>query len=79
MVADSGMVRPEDVPRVAAELREEMREAAAALDFERAAELRDRLRALESGALLAGFAPPARPQSVALREPQRPRRGRSRR
>jgi excinuclease ABC subunit B len=78
MVADSGMVRPEDVPRVAAELREEMREAAAALDFERAAELRDRLRALESGALLAGFAAEAKPRAQALREPQRPRRGRRR-
>jgi excinuclease ABC subunit B len=78
MVADSGMVRPEDVPRVAAELREEMREAAAALDFEHAAEIRDRLRALESGALLAGFAAEAKPRTEALRKPQRPRRGRGR-
>ncbi len=77
-VADGGVVRPEDVPRVVAELREEMREAAAALDFERAAELRDRIRALESGALLAGFAGDTRPRTQALREPQRPRRGRRR-
>jgi excinuclease ABC subunit B len=78
MVADSGMVRPEDVPRVAAELREQMKEAAAALDFEHAAELRDRLRALESGMLLSGFAEPRKPRTQALREPQRSRRGRSR-
>ncbi|MBY0280507.1 excinuclease ABC subunit UvrB, partial [Candidatus Binatia bacterium] len=39
-----------DLPRLAAEVRQAMHEAAEALDFERAAELRDRLHALESGA-----------------------------
>ena len=39
-----------DLPRLAAEIRQAMHEAAEALDFERAAELRDRLHALESGA-----------------------------
>jgi excinuclease ABC subunit B len=45
----AGHVAADDVPRIAAELRQAMREAAEALDFERAAELRDRLRALEGG------------------------------
>jgi excinuclease ABC subunit B len=36
-------------------LREEMRAAAEDLDFERAAELRDRIKALEEGALIAGY------------------------
>jgi len=43
-------VTPADLPRVMAEVRQSMREAAEALDFERAAELRDRLRVLEGGA-----------------------------
>jgi excinuclease ABC subunit B len=42
------------------ELRQEMREAAAGLEFERAAELRDQIRALEQEGLLEGFALPAR-------------------
>ena len=41
-----------DLPRLIGELRQAMREAAEALDFERAAELRDKLRALEGGAPL---------------------------
>ncbi|MBM4243774.1 MAG: excinuclease ABC subunit UvrB, partial [Deltaproteobacteria bacterium] len=46
-----------DAPRLAAEIRQSMHEAAEALDFERAAELRDRLHALESGGGVAA-APP---------------------
>jgi excinuclease ABC subunit B len=38
---------PADIPRVVDRLRKEMRQASAALDFERAAELRDRVAALE--------------------------------
>jgi excinuclease ABC subunit B len=38
----------EDVARAVAKLRKEMREAAQALEFERAAELRDRLQHLEA-------------------------------
>ena len=37
-----------DAPRLLHELRQSMREAAEALDFERAADLRDRMRAIES-------------------------------
>ncbi len=38
---------PEEIPAVVERVRKEMRQAAAALEFERAAELRDRLHALE--------------------------------
>jgi excinuclease ABC subunit B len=38
---------PEDIPAAVQRLRKEMRQAAAALEFERAAELRDRIGALE--------------------------------
>ncbi len=38
---------PADIPHVVDRLRKEMRQASAALDFERAAELRDRVAALE--------------------------------
>jgi hypothetical protein len=37
-----------------------MKRAAEALDYERAADLRDRIHALEEQALLAGFEAPAR-------------------
>ncbi len=36
-----------------------MRAAAEDLDFERAAELRDRIKSLEEGSLLAGYEAPA--------------------
>ena len=45
----------EEVAREVAGLREEMRAAAEGLDFERAADLRDRIRTLEQTALLRGF------------------------
>jgi excinuclease ABC subunit B len=72
-------VKVEDVPRLVAGLRDEMFEAARDLDFERAAGLRDRIRALEEGAL--GIAPMPRLDG-AVAEPVkpkgRPRRGRAR-
>jgi excinuclease ABC subunit B len=40
-------------------LREQMRAAAEDLDFERAAELRDRIKSLEEGSLLSGYEAPA--------------------
>ena len=59
-----------------------MRAAAEDLDFERAAELRDRIKSLEEGSLLAGYeAPASRSASAAgsgkgMRRPKgrRPRR-----
>jgi excinuclease UvrABC nuclease subunit len=42
------------VPALIDELRKEMKKAAAALEFERAAELRDRIKQLEVVALAAG-------------------------
>jgi excinuclease ABC subunit B len=54
LVAEGG-ASAGDVTRQVTKLRAEMRAAAEALDFERAADLRDRIRALEEGAVLAGF------------------------
>jgi len=45
--AGAGEIEEDRIPQAVEQLRREMREAAAALDFERAAELRDRIRALE--------------------------------
>src|SRR2546425_131089 len=39
--------RPDEVPRLIQQLRKEMKQAAASLEFERAAELRDRIRQME--------------------------------
>jgi len=48
LAADGGAeYRPEELPKIVAELEAQMREAAAAMEFERAAELRDRLLALK--------------------------------
>ncbi len=48
MAGDDGAeYRPEQIPEIVAELEGEMKEAAAALDFEKAAELRDRILALK--------------------------------
>jgi excinuclease ABC subunit B len=46
---------PDELAAVVKKLRAEMRAAAEDLDFERAAELRDRVKELEEGALLAGY------------------------
>jgi excinuclease ABC subunit B len=48
---DGEPIKKEDLPRMIAELKEEMLEAAKALDFEKAAAVRDRIRALEEGHL----------------------------
>jgi excinuclease ABC subunit B len=48
--------RPEEIARLIAKLKKEMKEAAANLSFERAAELRDRIRGLEEREL--GFEEP---------------------
>ena len=55
-----GDFTPDQVPAEVERLREEMRRAAEALDFETAADLRDRIHQLEEGALLGGFEAPAR-------------------
>ncbi|NRA02944.1 MAG: UvrB/UvrC motif-containing protein, partial [Myxococcales bacterium] len=63
----------EGLAREVRSLREKMRAAAENLDFERAAEFRDRIKELEEGALLAGYeakpkrADPARRRSRARR------------
>jgi excinuclease ABC subunit B len=45
--ADDDMPPPAEIPRVLERLRKDMRKASNALEFERAAELRDRIHALE--------------------------------
>ena len=57
-----------DVLRVIRELEEEMREAAAALEYERAALLRDQIRELKAQ---SGIAPPAAPTDRSA--PRKPR------
>jgi excinuclease ABC subunit B len=60
-------------------LRAQMKKAAEDLDFERAAEIRDRIKSLEEGSLLAGYEVAAKEQRAkALRNP-RMRGGRRRR
>ncbi len=54
VVSDSEL-DTEELTKTVASLRKSMRSAAADLDFERAAEFRDRIKELEEGALLAGF------------------------
>ncbi len=46
---------PDELSALVKKLRAEMRTAAEDLDFERAAEIRDRIKGLEEGALLAGY------------------------
>jgi excinuclease ABC subunit B len=52
---------PEELPREVERLRNEMREVANALDFERAAELRDRIRELELAMVDMGLERPGKP------------------
>ena len=66
-------VSPEELPRVVRKLRGEMQQAARALEFERAAELRDRVRVLEEHALGVKPTPRKRPRGLA----STPRRGNS--
>ena len=58
---------PEDVAGVIAELEEEMQEAAAKLEFERAALLRDQIDALKSGKFSKIAKKRARPKAKAMR------------
>jgi excinuclease ABC subunit B len=51
----------EDLPKRVERLRAEMRAAAEALDFEKAAGLRDQINQLEEGALMGGYDYPSRP------------------
>jgi excinuclease ABC subunit B len=70
--------RPEEVPRITAELEAEMRRAAEALDFEKAARLRDRVQALRDAALGVPRRAPA-PGEARLRAARRPQMMRRRR
>ncbi len=56
---------PDELREQVAALRAEMRAAAEDLDFERAADIRDRIKSLEEGALLAGYEAPAARSSAA--------------
>jgi excinuclease ABC subunit B len=60
-------------------LREQMRTAAEDLDFERAAEIRDKIKALEEGALIAGYEVEGQPARGAGSTVRRPSRGGRRR
>ena len=62
-----------------AKLRGQMRKAAEELDFERAAELRDRIKRLEEGSLLAGYEAEPRAKSAAAPGGRSRRAGRGRR
>jgi len=64
---------PEELRAQVAALREEMRAAAEDLDFERAADIRDRIKSLEEGALLAGYEAPARGATRGVAPLKRPR------
>jgi excinuclease ABC subunit B len=78
MVADDE-VTPEGLPALVEKLRGEMRTASEAMDFEQAAQLRDRIHALEEKALFDGFGASsrARPEyGRPRRQPVRPRRRR---
>jgi excinuclease ABC subunit B len=72
--------RPEELPGHVEELRAQMRAAAEGLDFERAALIRDQIRALQERTLLRGYEAPARASAGAgrggrpSRRPQRRRR-----
>jgi len=57
LAAEGAEYRPEQVPEIVAALEQEMKEAAAALDFEKAAQLRDRILALKD--LQLGLPPKA--------------------
>ncbi|HTO70400.1 MAG TPA: excinuclease ABC subunit UvrB [Myxococcota bacterium] len=71
---------PDELASEVAKLRGQMRKAAEALDFERAAELRDRIKRLEESSLLAGYeADPSAKRAPAPGRPRRAGRGRGRR
>src|SRR5262245_53573737 len=60
-------------------LRDQMRAAAEDLDFERAAELRDRIKSLEEGSLLSGYEAPTSRSAKAAGSGQGMRRPKGRR
>jgi len=62
---------PEELRSEVQKLRAQMRKAAEDLDFERAAELRDRIKTLEEGALLAGYEGEAGASQPAAASPRR--------
>jgi len=68
---------PDELAARVKKLRAEMRAAAEDLDFERAGDLRDQIKALEEGALLAGYE--AGPRVARAPKPKRGTRGRGRR
>ncbi len=67
---------PEEVAEKVRELREAMRAAVHELDFERAALLRDEIKALEEGAVLSGFEAAGRPRKAGAGKGGRPRKRR---
>ena len=60
VITEAQGMAPEEVEERTRKLRLEMRAAVEALDFERAAIIRDEIHALESDVLMAGFEAPAR-------------------
>jgi excinuclease ABC subunit B len=81
VVADEELpyVDPEEAPQLIGRLREEMKLAARELEFERAAELRDRIQALEARVLgIRPARPPASTPATTAAARSGPRRGRRR-
>ena len=61
--------KPEDIAKLIGTLEKDMRSAARDLEFEKAAELRDRIRALRERLYLGGDALEDRAEAVAMQEP----------
>jgi excinuclease ABC subunit B len=87
VAAEGAEYRPEQIPAIVAELEKEMRRAAEGLEFEKAAQLRDRIQSLKDlelgvqrrtagtrGLLGSGALAGAPPGRAAPRRPQRRRR-----
>ena len=72
-------VEERDIPKVVDQMRKQMMEAAKALDFESAAELRDQIRAIEAAHLGIGEPPKPRPAAKPKRSRGRARSGGQRR
>ena len=68
LVADDGPA-PSEIPRMVAKLKKEMKQASDRLEFEKAAEIRDRIRGLQekelSGPYLSPAASPGGPEFAA--------------
>jgi excinuclease ABC subunit B len=52
--AEAELIPPDEIPRMLKDYKEQMMAAAEALNFEKAAQLRDKIKALEQMALLVG-------------------------